>query len=107
MTLLCRSRPLMVSVEALHHPAPGFRLSHREELQHYRTIAALPLILGKQREGDADYLEVCRRKRNITEYDRAGSATTEDASELVVFAKELRTEVLAWLKQHHPDLVPK
>ena len=85
--------------------ASGYRAE--KNLQHYRTIAALPLILGKQREDDADYLEVCRRKRNTTEYDRAGAATTEDASELVAFAKQLRTEVLDWLKQHHPDLVPK
>jgi hypothetical protein len=30
----------------------------------------------------ADYLETCRRKRNIAEYDRAGVVTEQDASEL-------------------------
>lgn len=85
--------------------ASGFRAE--KTLQHYRTIAALPLILGEQRQDDADYLEVCRRKRNTTEYDRAGAATEADARELIEFTKELRVEVLDWLKQHYPDLAPK
>ncbi|MEK6299349.1 MAG: hypothetical protein AABO41_01395 [Acidobacteriota bacterium] len=85
--------------------ASGYRVE--KNMQHYRTIAALPLVLGEQRKDDADYLDVCRRKRNTTEYDRAGGATIEDASELVAFAKELRADVLDWLNQHHPDLVPK
>lgn len=83
--------------------------SYRAEknLQHYRTIAALPLILGEQRKDDAEYLDVCRKRRNVTEYDRAGAATKEDATELIEFAQQLRTDVLDWLKQHHPELVPK
>ncbi len=85
--------------------ASGYR--PEKTLQHYRTIAALPLILGEERKDDADYLEVCRRKRNTTEYDRAGAATEQDAKELIEFTKELRADVLDWLKQHHPDLVPK
>lgn len=85
--------------------ASGYRTE--KTLQHYRTIAALPLILGDQRNDDADYLEVCRRKRNTTEYDRAGAATEQDAKELIEFTKKLRADVLDWLKQHHPDLVPK
>ena len=35
--------------------AEGFRPEHT--LQHYRTIAALPLIMGADRKTDADYLE--------------------------------------------------
>src|SRR5580693_8305394 len=46
-----------------------------KNLAHYRTLAALPLILGSTRKADADYLEACRTKRNIVEYDRAGAAT--------------------------------
>lgn len=85
--------------------ASGYRAE--KSLQHYRTIAALPLILGERREDDADYLELCRRKRNITEYDRAGAVTEADVAELITFAKELRADVLGWLKQNHSDLAPK
>ena len=85
--------------------ASGYR--PEKNLQHYRTIAALPLILSERMKDEADYLETCRRKRNIAEYDRAGVATEQDASELAAFCRELRQEVLAWLDKHHPQLKPK
>jgi hypothetical protein len=84
--------------------ASGYR--PERTLQHYRTIQALPLILGKERQDDADYLDTCRTKRNTVEYDMAGAATDNDAAELIEFTKELRTEVLAWLKKNHPKLLP-
>ncbi len=86
--------------------ASGYRAEKSGNL-HYRTISALSLILGDRRKDDADYLDVCRRKRHATEYDRTGEATEADAAELIEFTKELRADVLDWLKQHHPDLVPK
>ena len=75
-------------------------------LQHYRSIAALPEILGQQWQDETDYLETCRRKRNTAEYDRAGVVTEQDATELVEFCQELRQEVLAWLQKQAPTLVP-
>lgn len=84
--------------------ASGYR--PEKTLQHYRTIAALPLILSSQRQEDADYLELCRRKRNIAEYDRTGAATEGDAVELIEFTKELHADVLQWLRQNHPNLIP-
>jgi len=74
-------------------------------LQHYRTIQAMPLILGKGREGDAKYLDACRMKRNVVEYDYVGGATADDANELVGFAEDLREDVLAWIKNNHPQLL--
>ena len=84
--------------------ASGYR--PEKTLQHYRSIAALPEILGQQWQDEADYLETCRRKRNTAEYDRAGVVTEQDATELVEFCQELRQEVLAWLQQQAPTLVP-
>src|SRR5581483_5328310 len=85
--------------------ASGYR--PEKTLQHYRSIAALPLILGKQFDDDADYLETCRRKRNIAEYDRAGVISEQDARELVEFCKNLRQQVENWLAASHPALAPK
>jgi hypothetical protein len=65
------------------------------------------LILGDERKDDADYLETCRTKRNRAEYEMAGVATEKDASELVEFVKELREDVLDWLRKHRPELAPK
>lgn len=67
----------------------------------------MPMILGAEREDDADYLDRCRRKRNIAEYDRTDVMTGRDAQELIEFTRELRVSVLQWLEQHHPNLVPE
>jgi hypothetical protein len=82
--------------------AEGFR--PEKTLAHYRTLQALPLILGAERQNDADYLDACRAKRNTAEYDSAGQISPEEARELVAFAGELRTTVNEWLKIKHPAL---
>jgi uncharacterized protein (UPF0332 family) len=84
--------------------ASGYR--PEKNLAHYRTLAALPLILGDERKDDADYLDTCRAKRNTAEYDAAGTVSQSEADELREFAKELRSDVTAWLKANHPALVP-
>jgi hypothetical protein len=81
--------------------AEGFQAE--KTLQHYRTIMALPLILGPQRKKDADYLNSCRAKRNIVEYDRVGGVTDQDADELIKFVREFKEDVVAWLKKKHTD----
>lgn len=83
--------------------AEGYRAG--QGLQHYRTIMALPLILGEKRKQDAAYLDACRVKRNIVEYDYVGSATEADADELISFARMLREDVLEWMKKKHPKLL--
>jgi hypothetical protein len=82
--------------------AEGFRAG--QELQHYRTIQALPVILGKMREGDSAYLDACRVKRNTVEYDRVGATSDSEALELIAFVSELRTEVVMWLQANYPEL---
>jgi hypothetical protein len=81
----------------------GFKAE--KSLQHYRTIQALPLILGRERKGDAEYLDSCRAKRNIVEYDYVGGVTGHDADELIDFVKDLKADVLDWLNKNHPELV--
>jgi hypothetical protein len=91
--------------QALRHFTPRLRLQAGKTLQHYRTIQALPLILGPRRKADADYLDACRGKRNVLEYDRAGGATAEDARELIEFTRGLREAVIAWLEKEHIELL--
>ena len=50
--------------------AEGWR--PEKNLAHYRTLQALPIILGAERQADADYLDTCRAKRNTAEYDAPG-----------------------------------
>jgi len=84
--------------------AEGYRPSH--DLAHYRTLQTLPLILGESRKFDADYLDTCRRKRNTVEYDYVGGATKADVEELIEFIESLEGDVLAWLRERHPELAP-
>lgn len=82
--------------------ASGYRAERN--LQHYRTIQALPLILGAEKKDDALYLDRCRAKRNTVEYEYAGAVTETETKELLMFVKELRPEVVDWLVKNHPDL---
>ncbi len=82
--------------------AEGYR--PEKTLQHYRTIQALPLIIGENRKADADYLDACRSKRNIVEYDYVGAVTKDDVHELIEFVKELKDSVLDWVRENHPEL---
>mgnify|MGYP001093087593 CR=1 FL=1 len=72
-------------------------------LQHYRTIQALPLILGLERRDDAAYLDACRAKRNIVEYDYVGGVTEREAEELIEFAVEFKRDVESWLEKRRPE----
>lgn len=82
-----------------YRPAGAFK--------HYRPIQALPLILGPERKPDAEYLEVCRNKRNIAEYKYVGDVTDKDVVELIAFVKELKQDVEDWLESCHSDLLPR
>jgi len=84
--------------------ASGYRAEHT--LHHYRTIGALPLILGPEQASNARFLDACRLKRNTVEYQRAGAATADEAAELLKLASELRCVVLAWLGREHTELSP-
>ena len=83
--------------------AEGFKAERA--LQHYRTIQAMPLVLGEDRKEDAEYLDTCRTKRNIVEYDYVGGVSKKDADELIEFVIELKAEVIDWLKNRHPELI--
>ena len=83
--------------------ASGFR--PEKNLAHYRTLAALPLILGDESKDDADYLDTCRAKRNTAEYDAAGTVSQSEANELRQFTRELRVDVITWLNAQHPALL--
>ncbi|HEY4744521.1 MAG TPA: hypothetical protein VIH45_07670 [Desulfuromonadaceae bacterium] len=84
--------------------AEGYRAG--QGLQHYRTIQALPLILGSNRYEDANYLDACRVKRNTVEYDRVGATSEGEVAELIGFVVEFRAVVLEWLRANHPEFCP-
>jgi hypothetical protein len=50
-------------------------------------------------------LDAVRRKRNLSNYERAGIASQSEADEIYKLAVSLRKEVINWLKQSHPELL--
>ncbi len=48
-----------------------------------------------------------RKKRNISDYERAGAVSEKEAEEMIALAKRLRAQLLNWLKAAHPGLLPK
>ena len=83
--------------------AEGYKAERN--LQHYRTIQALPKILGSEKNDDADYLDTCRARRNTAEYDSVGVATDRDSDELIEFAESFKDEVMAYLRKNYPELL--
>ena len=71
---------------------------------HATTFEALRLSLGPEVRDLAAYLDACRRKRNLLEYDAAHVVTSSEADELVTQAGRFRDRVERWIAEHRPDL---
>ena len=63
--------------------------------------------MGPGARARADYLDNCRSKRNITDYDRAGEISNCEADEILAETRTFRKELLAWLKKEYPALLAK
>ncbi len=85
--------------------ASGFRA--RGAGHHVTIMAALPAALGDEATEMARYLNECRDLRNALLYDEPGPVTPEQVARLIAEAERLRECVLAWLEEHHPDLLPE
>ncbi len=83
----------------------GYRVE-RGGSEHYRVIRSLPLCLGDQYSEIRDYLDSCRNKRNVSDYDMAGTISSEETKELIKTAHELYSDVRSWMQVHHPDYSP-
>ena len=75
----------------------------RKEGQHYRVIQSLAFTI-KADTTLIKQLDKFRQKRNISDYERAGLVTEQEAEEMIALAKQLRDDVEQWLRAHHPEL---
>lgn len=80
----------------------GYR-SGRGQSEHYRVIMSITLTLGQEYAELRDYLNACRVKRNISDYDRAGTISASEARELIETAEEMSQEISQWLGEHYPE----
>lgn len=83
--------------------AEGFRPERQRG--HERAIQSLRLTIG----ADArlvDTLDGVRRKRNLSNYERAGTTSPSEADEVYRLAVDLREHVVGWLARYHSGLAP-
>ena len=91
---------LQTAVAAL--AALGYRAGR--ENKHYRVIQSLAFSIGLA--SDLVLLfDQFRKKRNISDYERAGMVSDQEADEMYALAKNLYEQIQVWLKTEHPDLV--
>ena len=81
--------------------AAGFRPAR--QAHHYRVVQSLRFTLGAD-DALVTQLDVFRRKRNISGYERAGGASEQEVKEIAALARRLRREVSTWIDRTRPDL---
>lgn len=82
--------------------AAGFRASR--DAHHYRVIQSLTHTIGANSALVAQF-DAFRKKRNISGYERVGMTSEKEAQEMVALAKQLRGDVVGWIKKAHPKLL--
>jgi len=97
---IAHNAALQLAIAAL--TATDYRAGH--EVHHYRAIQSLAFTIGASTDL-VDQLDSFRKKRNISDYERAGAVSEHEAREMLALAKSLRETVTVWLKKNHPELV--
>lgn len=72
---------------------------------HYITFQALKELLPAGYMQLMDYFDACRSKRNISDYDRSGIISNQEANEILAEAVKFKKIVINWLKHTHPKLI--
>ena len=83
--------------------ASGYRASR--EAQHFRIIQSLTFTLLLE-DSVINKLDQFRKKRNISDYERAGLVSESEVKEAILIARQLRKEVEKWIHSYHPHLIP-
>lgn len=91
---------LQIAIAAL--AAAGYRATR--EAHHYRVIQSLTYTVGAKADLVAQ-LDGFRKKRNISDYERAGAVSAQEAKEMFNLAQTLRNMVAEWLGKNHPGLL--
>ncbi len=82
--------------------AAGYRAAR--DSHHYRVIQSLAYTI-KADERLITQLDKFRKKRNISDYERAGAVSEQEAKEMFALAENLRNEVEKWLRSNYPKLL--
>ena len=70
---------------------------------HYRTIQSLALTLGSDFKETVIYLNACRVKRNVSDYESTGTISESEVEELIESVEEFFGDIKNWLNESFPD----
>ncbi len=90
---------LQVATAAL--AACGYRAAR--EAHHFRVIHSLGLTIGAK-EALIRRFDAFRKKRNVGAYERMGTVSDQESTEMFEPAGDLHEKVVIWLRSHHPEL---
>jgi hypothetical protein len=82
--------------------AEGYR--PERERSHERAVRSLRYTVGLSQDA-IDTLDAVRRKRHLSNYERAGTASYREAEEVYDLATDLRRIVMEWVGDNHPSLL--
>ena len=78
----------------------GYRVTAK--MGHHRTtLECTRLVFGPSVDSLADYLETCRRKRNLIDYMHSHIASESEADEMLDQARRFLSMAEAWINTHH------
>ncbi len=83
--------------------AAGYQAERAQH--HYRVIHSLEWTIGMDAAG-IRRLDSFRKKRNMSDYERADMVSDAEATEMRAVAEGLRRDVEAWIRKNHPKLLP-
>ena len=84
--------------------AVGYRSSR--EAQHFRVIQSLAFTLELEKSL-IDKLDKFRKKRNISDYERAGLVSEGEVREAISLAHQLRKQTEEWIRTHYSHLLSR
>jgi hypothetical protein len=95
---------LLLCKLALH--ASGFEVQKRTPGHHSIWINSLEFTLGNTHKPILIHISKSSTLRHTSLYIHAGVVQKQDADDLLDTARQLRADVINWLRSHHPTLLP-
>jgi hypothetical protein len=80
----------------------GYRTKPSRGGHHWITFSVLPDIMNDSIKEYADYFEVCRVKRNISDYENVDEISQSESVELIMEVIKFKQIVLRWIEEYKP-----
>jgi hypothetical protein len=82
----------------------GFRVTAKQG-HHENTFLAMELAMGTSVASFARYFNVCRKKRNLVDYNLANAVSETELDELLEKAAEFKEIVEPWIFKNYPQFL--